>query len=113
VKKALFALLLAAGCASPPPETDSVEAPLLLVRGMRPQMPRAAIAQGIGGAVQVEMVFDESGRVESVRVLRSSHEILSDAVLLAVKDWRIEPPIRDGKAQKTVARQNYVFVAGP
>lgn len=112
MKKALLALLLAAGCATPPPQADSADTPVLLVRGMRPQTPPAAIARGIEGAVQVEMVFDESGNLESVRVLRSSHELLSDAVLLAVKSWRIEPPVRDGKAQKTVARQSYLFVAG-
>ena len=60
-------------------------------------MPEAASAAGVQGAVIVEVVIDESGAVTQPRILRSI-PLLDDAALEAVREWRFEPTVVDGRA---------------
>lgn len=79
------------------------------IRGEPPAMPRAALAQKIEGTVTVEITFDEKGDVEDVKVVTSPHEILTEAVLSAVKQWKMEPRLEKGKPVIVVARRSFVF----
>lgn len=62
-----------------------------------PRMPEAASAAGVQGVVIVEVVVDENGAVTQPRILRSI-PLLDDAALEAVREWRFEPTIVDGRA---------------
>jgi protein TonB len=62
-----------------------------------PRMPEAASAAGVQGVVIVEVVIDESGAVTQPRILRSI-PLLDDAALDAVREWRFDPTIVDGRA---------------
>jgi protein TonB len=54
--------------------------------------PLAARRQGLSGRVELEVLLDPSGRIASVRVLRSSsHAQLDDAALSTVKSVKPEP----------------------
>ena len=54
--------------------------------------PLAARRQGLSGTVEVEVLLEPSGRVSAVRlVASSSHAVLDDAALLAVKGLSPEP----------------------
>lgn len=59
--------------------------------------PSEALAAGIGGAVSAEITVNEAGVVTDARVLKSV-PLLDDAALKAVKEWRYDPTIVDGKA---------------
>jgi TonB family protein len=61
-----------------------------------PRMPQEATAAGIQGVVIVEVVVDESGAVTEPRILRSI-PLLDEAALSAVREWRFEPTIVDGR----------------
>lgn len=52
---------------------------------------------GYGGAVVVQCIITEDGRVDRPKVLSSSHPNLSDAVMKVVGKWVYQPAQRDGK----------------
>lgn len=59
--------------------------------------PPDALAAGIDGVVIAEITVNESGLVSDARVLRSIPS-LDDAALKAVREWRYDPTVVDGKA---------------
>jgi TonB family protein len=59
--------------------------------------PPDALAAGIDGVVVAEILVDEAGIVADARVLKSIPP-LDDAALKAVREWRYDPTIVDGKA---------------
>jgi TonB family protein len=92
-----------AGEATPPgrPDKDGVyqvgetlQAPRRMGNAVYPP---DATAAGIAGAVVAEIVVNESGSVTAARVVRSV-PLLDEAALQAVKEWRYDPTIVNGKA---------------
>jgi TonB family protein len=61
-----------------------------LLHGERPEYPRRAIEQKVGGDVQVEMTVNEHGEVSDARVL-SGPEELRRATLESVLQWHYSP----------------------
>jgi|WetSurMetagenome_2_1015567.scaffolds.fasta_scaffold444167_1 TonB family protein len=61
-----------------------------------PQYPTDAKDAGIQGAVVAEITINEMGRVTDAKVVRSV-PLLDDAALKAVREWRYEPTIVNGK----------------
>jgi len=59
--------------------------------------PPEAAAAGIQGNVQAEIVINEAGLVSEARVVRSV-PMLDEAALQAVRNWRFEPAVVDGRA---------------
>jgi protein TonB len=62
-----------------------------------PQYPFEAKREGRTGAVTVEFVVDESGRVLEPRVVSSSDRVFEEATLRAVAKWRFDPGKRNGR----------------
>jgi TonB family protein len=62
-----------------------------------PTYPVEATAAGIEGAVAAEITVNEQGIVTDARVL-NSNPVLDEAALKAVREWRYDPTIVDGKA---------------
>ena len=62
-----------------------------------PSYPADALASGIDGVVVAEILVNEAGIVSDARVLKSI-PTLDDAALKAVREWRYDPTIVDGKA---------------
>jgi len=71
-----------------------VEGPRL-VRRVEPEYPRIAILARVQGTVILEGVIGTTGRIESLRVLKSA-QLLDDAALRAVGQWRYTPARRGG-----------------
>jgi TonB family protein len=63
----------------------------------RPIYPPDAMAAGVQGNVQAEIVIDETGAVSDARVVRSV-PMLDEAALNAVRQWKFDPAIVNGKA---------------
>ena len=61
-----------------------------------PQYPTDAKDAGIQGAVVAEITVNESGMVTNARIVRSV-PLLDDAALKAVREWRYEPTVVNGK----------------
>jgi TonB family protein len=62
-----------------------------------PAYPSDALAAGVDGVVVAEILVNEAGIVSDARVLKSVPP-LDDAALKAVREWRYDPTIVDGKA---------------
>jgi TonB family protein len=57
--------------------------------------PPEAVAAGIQGNVQAEIVVNEAGLVSDAKIVRSI-PLLDEAALQAVQNWRFEPAMVDG-----------------
>ncbi len=70
--------------------------PVLVVKEI-PKFPDEAKKKGIYGKVEVEGTTDKEGNVISVKVLKSAHKLLDEAVIAAIKQWKYELPEYKGK----------------
>ena len=61
------------------------------------------------GAVAVEFVVQEDGRVAEIQIVAAPHQFLSDAVLQAVKTWRYTPALKDGKPVRYRLAKSFDF----
>jgi periplasmic protein TonB len=69
-----------------------------------PPYPGSARRQGIEGDVILQLSVDEAGKLISVSVARGSgHRALDEAAIAAVKQWRFEPAVVDGRPVAAVA----------
>ena len=67
-----------------------------------PKYPASMLRAGVGGTVVVLAEVDAQGTPVDVRVVeRSGERDLDRAALTAVKQWRFEPAMRNGKAIAT------------
>jgi TonB family protein len=85
------------GSPGPPPVRagSSLRQPRPLVQ-VDPEVPAAARQAGIQGVVILEVAIDAEGRVTDAKVLRSI-PMLDQAALDAVRQWRYEPTLLNGK----------------
>ncbi|MGH9219229.1 MAG: energy transducer TonB [Vicinamibacterales bacterium] len=67
-----------------------------LIRRVDPEYPPLAVNAQIEGMVILEATVDASGAVKETRVLRS-HAVLDEAATDAVRQWRYEPLLLNGK----------------
>src|SRR5215216_3768045 len=84
-----------------------------LLKSVEPAMPREAIIRELEGEVVAELSVEADGRVSTVRILTSSHELLSNAVVDAMLQWVFSPLMWNGAATGFVVRQTYVFKLAP
>jgi len=64
--------------------------------GDRPVFPENLAAKGENGGAILELQIGSFGNVESVKVLRSSHQEYADAAVAALKTWIFMPAKKDG-----------------
>jgi TonB family protein len=88
------------------PDKDAVRAineikPPKLIKSVDPVYPEKARQAQVEGVVILEAHTDEKGNVASVRILRSI-PVLDQAAVDAVKQWKYEPLILEGKARKAI-----------
>jgi protein TonB len=74
-----------------------------------PSYPPAALSAGIEGIVHVRFHIAADGSVKSAIVETSGHEILDDAVRIAIKTWRFEPARRGGVGVESMVRVPFDF----
>ena len=67
-----------------------------LTRRVDPEYPPIAVTAQIEGMVILEATVDETGEVKDTRVLRSQ-PVLDEAAIDAVRQWRYEPLLLNGK----------------
>lgn len=107
----------ASPAAEPPPvapevirDAGAVAVPPRAIRADAPEYPRSAEERQVEGWVELELVIDAAGSVESARVVRSSPAGVFDAAALrAAKRWQFAPARHDGQAVSVRARQRVEF----
>ena len=83
-----------------------------LLRKVAPVYPPAMKAQGIQGAVQLQVLVDPTGQVASAEVLATPHAELTESAVTAVRQWAYRPTLLNGKpvAVRTAVRVNYTLM---
>jgi TonB family protein len=78
---------------------------------IRPDYPDSLLKAGVGGRVIIEFVIDTMGipQVTTMQVLASSNELLSGAVMAAVRNVRYVPARRNGRRVQQVVRLPVAF----
>jgi protein TonB len=66
------------------------------IQDIRPEFPKEAQAVDLSGIVIVELFLDETGTVVDARLMRPI-PMLEEAAMAAVKQWRFQPTIIDGR----------------
>lgn len=76
-----------------------------LAGNAEPKYPASMLRAGVGGTVVVMAEVDAKGVPTEVRVVeRSGERELDRAALSAVRQWRFQPALRDGKATASAVR---------
>jgi len=87
--------------AKPKPAAKITRDPSPLASNQAPKYPPQALRSGVEGSVSVRVEVDASGVPTDVKVVERSGERSRDldrAVTDAVRRWRFEPAMKDGKA---------------
>jgi len=79
--------------------TAEVKQPVLQKK-VEPPYPEIARRARIQGVVILEAVITKTGSVEEVKVLRSLNPVLDQAAVNAVKQWKYQPAMLNGKPVK-------------
>ena len=92
------------------PSTVSTDLSLACPVRTAPVYPRSARKLGETGKVSLRVELDETGRLVSSDVAKSSgYSRLDEAALAAVKSWRCQPVMRDGQALRIVSIESFEF----
>ncbi len=104
---------------TPPPEAPRPAGPVTLGSELSVACPQRtppvypAVSRRLGeeGKVVLRVELDEGGDVSKASVQSSSgYSRLDEAALAAIKGWRCQPALRDGKPVRAVALQPFNFV---
>jgi TonB family protein len=93
-----------------PPPAPFATTSLKRTKFVNADMPESARRKGLTGWVEVSFTVTAKGTVEDVQVRASSpEEVFDDAAIRAVKQWRYEPPMKDGQptAQRHATRFSF------
>lgn len=75
-----------------------------------PAYPPLSRRLGEAGKVVLRVELESDGSVDNARVTHSSgFKRLDEAALAAVRNWRCNPPMRDGQPVRAVASQPFLF----
>ena len=102
---------------TPPPVAQAHKAPIPVGGNIRPPTrvvyvapvyPRLALDARKEGTVILQAVIDEAGNVREVKVLRSV-QLLDDAAMQAVANWKFTPTLLNGTAVPVVMTVTVAF----
>jgi len=79
------------------------------IHQVSPAYPDELRRQGVKGEVGLRVAIDEEGTVLGVTVEKSLHPYLDYAAVQALKRWKFEPLLRDGKPVATVTTLRIAF----
>lgn len=86
--------------------------PLVAVTRVPPRYAVEAREQGIGGRVRVHFFVDGQGNVRLPAVPPETNPYLSLVAVEAMREWKFQPPTRDGKPVLVAAVQEFDFGGG-
>ena len=76
---------------------------------VQPEYPRLARLRRVQGIAILEVTVDRQGNVSNVSVLRSDAEGFGEAAVEAVRQWRYEPTIMDGRPVSVILTDTVRF----
>lgn len=97
----------------PQEQTDQENQNPKLVKRVEPVYPDEAVEKSLEDTVVIEGKTDTEGNVLDVEILKGKHEVLNQAAAEAVKQWKYEPFIVDGKAKAVIFTVSCRFSLDP
>jgi len=97
-----------------PVDVSATEEQSHLLKRVAPVYPALARQARIQGVVMLRVGIDKSGNTENLTLV-SGHPMLAPAAIEAVKQWKYEPYVVDGKAVavQTTVEVNFALEGGP
>ncbi len=92
-----------------PLEVDEKVLKSRLIKHVGPTYPEMARRMGIQGVVILKVIIDEEGNVEEIQPV-DGFQMLVDAAIEAVRQWKYTPALMEGKAIKVKATVTVRFV---
>ncbi len=83
--------------------------PPKLLKKVDPVYPEEARKEGIEGVVLVSVRADKEGNIEKIKILKSPHELLTEAAVEALKQWKYEPIFIKGKPMPIIFTVTMTF----
>jgi protein TonB len=77
---------------------DSRVEPPIPVRTVAPNFPNDLHDKGISGVVMVNVLVDQQGNPQDLKVARSSNSEFEEPAMEALRKWKFKPAERDGSA---------------
>lgn len=90
------------------PTAPGPTAPAELVHKVDPVYPRAASDANEAAVVTLDLKVDTTGRIGTVKVVSGNNPFVSSA-LNAVRQWRYEPAVQNGKKIESMVRVDIAF----
>ncbi len=103
-----FVLSLIGFAQDSPKKVTQQEAVKAAVNKVQPEYPPIARQLKVSGAVELEVVVDETGKVEQVKII-SGNPILTAPSAAALKHWKFTPFTDGGKPVKALVPFNFNF----
>ena len=97
------------------PATDSlppIETMPVLIRFVKASYPADLVKHGVEGTVVLDLVVNDSGRVDSVAVVKGLHPTLDSAAAFAARSFLFSPAKAGGKAVPVLLEYAYHFTIG-
>jgi protein TonB len=91
------------------PASSRLDHPLRVLFAPMPDYPQWVRDQRIEGVVDVNFTIEPDGTVSSPSVGGYPHGAFVDLSLNAIRQWKFEPPVRDGKTTRERALQVFTF----
>lgn len=82
-----------------------------LYKHVVPEFPESLNEQGISGDVQVQFMIKADGTTSEIKVLESTNELFSEAVVVAIKQWIFIPSTRHGLPVDSTVKMSIPFKA--
>ncbi len=79
------------------------------IETITPILPKGVSTDDASGIARIQLFIDKEGRVRAPEVLFSSSDVIADAALAAISDWRFEPPRKNGNPVVVQAVQTIRF----
>jgi TonB family protein len=68
-----------------------------LIHKVDPQFPEEAKKKGKMGKVVAEILIGKTGSVDNVKILKSDDKVFEQPAIDALRQWKYEPQLKDGK----------------
>jgi TonB family protein len=85
------------------------DAPPRLLSGNAPTYPISRLLKGVGGQATIAFTILEDGTTADFVVISTDYEYYASHAVLAVKEWRYKPAIKDGHPVAIRVVQSFKF----
>jgi protein TonB len=95
-----------------PPPSPQYDRPPILLSGRTPIYPITRLQRGQSGDALIAFTIDEHGIPRDFRVIRSDYPYYASHAIVAMREWRFQPALKNGKPVAVRARIPFKYRIG-